>query len=203
MEQHLLGGSMAGRWVSTCCSYRTLKAWLPILSWLPQYNLSWLQMDVIAGLTVGLTTVPQALAYAEVAGLPVQYGLYSAFMGGFIYTFLGTSKDVTLGPTAIMSLLCASVVTGDPARAVLLSLLCGIAQTVLALLRLGFGQVKNLLGLRGIPQKFYLEVYYTFSRLPEARPGDALLGLLCLALLLMLLLMKRNLVSRAADDDCP
>ncbi|KAG7281937.1 hypothetical protein CRUP_002995 [Coryphaenoides rupestris] len=166
MEQHLLGGSMAGRWVSTCCSYRTLKAWLPILSWLPQYNLSWLQMDVIAGLTVGLTTVPQALAYAEVAGLPVQYGLYSAFMGGFIYTFLGTSKDVTLGPTAIMSLLCASVVTGDPARAVLLSLLCGIAQTALALLRLG------------IPQKFYLEVYYTFSRLPEARPGDALLGLL-------------------------
>lgn len=55
-----------------CCSYSALKAWLPILSWLPKYNLKWLQMDLLAGLTVGLTTVPQALAYAEVAGLPVQ-----------------------------------------------------------------------------------------------------------------------------------
>lgn len=66
-----------------------------------------------------------------------QYGLYSAFMGGFIYTLLGTSKDVTLGPTAIMSLLCFSVVGGQPNRAVLLSLLCGLIQTVMALLRLG------------------------------------------------------------------
>lgn len=55
-----------------CCSYSTLKAWLPILSWLPRYKLKWLQMDLLAGITVGLTTVPQALAYAEVAGLPVQ-----------------------------------------------------------------------------------------------------------------------------------
>lgn len=58
--------------VRGCCSSRTFKAWLPILSWLPRYNLRWLQMDLLAGLTVGLTTVPQALAYAEVAGLPVQ-----------------------------------------------------------------------------------------------------------------------------------
>lgn len=66
-----------------------------------------------------------------------QYGLYSAFMGGFIYMLLGTSKDVTLGPTAIMSLLCFSVVGGQPHRAVLLSLLCGLVQAVMALLRLG------------------------------------------------------------------
>lgn len=67
----------------------------------------------------------------------LQYGLYSAFMGGFIYTILGTSKDVTLGPTAIMSLLCFSVVGGQPHRAVLLSLLCGLVQAAMALLRLG------------------------------------------------------------------
>uniref|UniRef100_A0AAX7UAF1 STAS domain-containing protein n=1 Tax=Astatotilapia calliptera TaxID=8154 RepID=A0AAX7UAF1_ASTCA len=176
-------------------------AWLPILSWLPKYNLKWLKMDVLAGLTVGLTTVPQALAYAEVAGLPVQFGLYSAFMGGFIYTFLGTSKDVTLGPTAIMSLLCSSVVGGQPHRAVLLSLLCGLIQAVMALLRLGFlldfisfpvikgftcaaavtigfGQVKNILGIQGVPQQFFLEVYYTFHKIPEARIGDVVLGLI-------------------------
>lgn len=68
MDRPLLGRGSARR----CCSYSTLKAWLPILSWLPSYKLKWLQMDLLAGLTVGLTTVPQALAYAEVAGLPVQ-----------------------------------------------------------------------------------------------------------------------------------
>lgn len=69
MEQPLLEQI---RIVRCCCSPRTLKAWLPILSWLPRYNLRWLQMDLMAGLTVGLTVVPQALAYAEVAALPVQ-----------------------------------------------------------------------------------------------------------------------------------
>uniref|UniRef100_A0A3Q4IAA4 Sodium-independent sulfate anion transporter n=1 Tax=Neolamprologus brichardi TaxID=32507 RepID=A0A3Q4IAA4_NEOBR len=181
----------------------TLKAWLPILSWLPKYNLKWLKMDVLAGLTVGLTTVPQALAYAEVAGLPVQFGLYSAFMGGFIYTFLGTSKDVTLGPTAIMSLLCFSVVGGQPHRAVLLSLLCGLIQAVMALLRLGEMSApevmwKNILGIQGVPQQFFLEVYYTFHKIPEARIGDVVLGLICLALLVMLMFMKSSLTS---DND--
>ncbi|MED6261250.1 hypothetical protein ATANTOWER_002791 [Ataeniobius toweri] len=203
-----------------CCSYSTLKSWLPVLSWLPKYKLRYLQMDLLAGITVGLTTVPQALAYAEVAGLPVQYGLYSAFMGGFIYTLLGTSKDVTLGPTAIMSLLCFSVVGGQPHRAVLLSLLCGVIQAAMALLRLGFlldfisypvikgftcaaavtigfGQVKNILGIQDVPHQFFLEVYFTFHNIPEARVGDVVLGLVCLALLIGLMFMK----SHPGTDD--
>lgn len=73
-----------------------------------------------------------------------QYGLYSAFMGGFIYTLLGTSKDITLGPTAIMSLLCFPVVEGQPSRAVLLTLLTGIIQAAMALLRLGERPCENL-----------------------------------------------------------
>ncbi|KAK7930224.1 hypothetical protein WMY93_006619 [Mugilogobius chulae] len=207
---------------SHCCSYNTVKSWLPILSWLPKYNLKWLQMDVLAGLTVGLTAIPQALAYAAVADLPVQFGLYSAFMGGFIYTVLGTSKDVTLGPTAIMSLLCFSVVGGQPHRAVLLSLLCGLIQTTMALLRLGFlldfisypvikgftcaaaitigfGQVKNILGLRDVPSEFVLQVYYTFAKIPEARVGDVVLGLVCLIVLLTLVFMKKTL----PEDQAP
>lgn len=73
MDQRLLGRVSA---ISRrCCSYSTLKAWLPILFWLPRYNLKWLQMDLLASITVGLTTVPQALAYAQVAGLPVQVNL--------------------------------------------------------------------------------------------------------------------------------
>ncbi|XP_034543339.1 sodium-independent sulfate anion transporter [Notolabrus celidotus] len=221
MDQPLLGPASTRR--RGCCSYSTLKAWLPILSWLPKYNLKWLQMDLLAGLTVGLTAVPQVLAYAEIAGLPVQFGLYSAFMGGFIYSLLGTSKDITLGPTAIMSLLCFSVVGGHPNQAVLLSLLCGLIQAAMALLRLGFlldfisypvikgftcaaaitigfGQIKNILGLKGIPQEFFQQVYYTFHKIPEARTGDVVLGLLCLALLIMLLFMKKNLSPADPDD---
>lgn len=218
MDQSLLGSVSVQR----CRSINTVKSWLPIVSWLPNYNLKWLQMDILAGLTVGMTVVPQALAYADVAGLPVQYGLYSAFMGGFIYLFLGTSKDITLGPTAIMSLLCFSVVGGEPHRAVLLSLLCGLIQATMGLLRLGFlldfisypvikgftcaaavtigfGQVKNILGLRDVPTEFVLEVYYTFAKIPEARVGDVVLGLLCLTLLITLTFMKRTLPS----DDAP
>ncbi|XP_061686097.1 sodium-independent sulfate anion transporter isoform X2 [Syngnathoides biaculeatus] len=141
-------------------------------------------------------------------------------MGGFIYTLLGTSKDVTLGPTAIMSLLCFSLVGGEPHRAVLLSLLCGLIQAALALLRLGFlldfisfpvikgftcaaaitigfGQVKNILGLQDIPHEFFPQVYYTFYKIPQARIGDVVLGLLCVALLVMLMLMKTSLGTSA------
>lgn len=94
--------------------------------------------------TVLVSTTVNMIVLRNVSLLTIifpQYGLYSAFMGGFIYCLLGTSKDVTLGPTAIMSLLCFSVVGGQPHRAVLLSLLCGLIQAVMALLRLGKKQV--------------------------------------------------------------
>nr|XP_055072879.1 sodium-independent sulfate anion transporter [Misgurnus anguillicaudatus] len=213
MMEALTGGSSPG-----LCSYGTLLTCFPILTWLPRYKLTWLKMDLIAGLTVGLTAVPQGLAYAAVAGLPVQYGLYSGFMGGFIYCIFGTSKDITLGPTAIMSLLVSSYIGGDPVFAVVLTLLCGVIQAGMALLRLGFlldfisypvikgftcaaavtigfGQVKNILGLKDIPQSFFPQVYYTFQRIPEARIGDVVLGLCCLLFLIMLTVMKNSLSS--------
>jgi high affinity sulfate transporter 1 len=75
---------------------------------------------VTAGLTVGLMVVPQSLAYASsLAGLPIKYGLWSSYMGLFVYMFFGTSKDVTLGPTAIMSLLVSKQsgeLNKDPAK---------------------------------------------------------------------------------------
>ncbi|XP_032097314.1 sodium-independent sulfate anion transporter isoform X3 [Sapajus apella] len=119
-----------------CCSPAAVQRRLPILAWLPNYSLQWLKMDFIAGLSVGLTVVPQALAYAEVAGLPPQYGLYSAFMGCFVYFFLGTSRDVTLGPTAIMSLLVSFYTFHEPAYAVLLAFLSGCIQLVMGVLHL-------------------------------------------------------------------
>nr|XP_055245281.1 sodium-independent sulfate anion transporter isoform X3 [Gorilla gorilla gorilla] len=196
-----------------CCSPAAVQRRLPILAWLPSYSLQWLKMDFVAGLSVGLTAIPQALAYAEVAGLPPQYGLYSAFMGCFVYFFLGTSRDVTLGPTAIMSLLVSFYTFHEPAYAVLLAFLSGCIQLAMGVLRLGFlldfisypvikgftsaaavtigfGQIKNLLGLQNIPRPFFLQVYHTFLRIAETRVGDAVLGLVCMLLLLVLKLMR-------------
>ncbi|NXE28756.1 S2611 protein, partial [Ardeotis kori] len=186
---------------------------LPVLRWLPRYSLAWLQLDLLAGLTVGLTAVPQGLAYAEVAGLPLQYGLYSSFMGCFVYCFLGTAKDVTLGPTAIMSLLVSSYAFHEPVYAILLAFLCGCIQLAMGLLHLGFlldfiscpvikgftsaasitisfNQVKNILGLQGIPRQFFLQVYEMLRRIGETRAGDAVLGLACLAVLAGLRAMR-------------
>ncbi|XP_061866856.1 sodium-independent sulfate anion transporter isoform X7 [Colius striatus] len=196
---------------------------LPVLRWLPRYSLRCLRLDLLAGLSVGLTVVPQALAYAELAGLPLQYGLYSSFMGCFVYCFLGTAKDVTLGPTAIMSLLVSSYAFHEPVYAILLAFLSGCIQLAMGLLHLGFlldfisypvikgftsaasitisfNQVKNILGLQGIPRQFYLQVYETLRRIGETRAGDAILGLACLAALLGLRAMKSRLRPAARAE---
>lgn len=200
-----------------CCSVQTLKKRLPIFGWLPQYSLYNLQCDIVAGLTVALTVIPQGLAYAKIAGLPPQYGLYSAFMGVFVYCILGTAKDITLGPTAIMSLMTAafakSPVEKDPTYAIILCLMCGIVQFVMGVLNLGvlvnfisypvinaftsaaaitigFGQVKSLLGLKDIPREFLHMVYETIRNIPNTRVWDMTLGLVCIVLLFILKKMR-------------
>lgn len=188
---------------------RQIKKFLPIVEWLPKYTFSYLARDIIAGLTVGLMVIPQGLAYATIAGLSPQYGLYSAFMGCFVYCFFGTSKDVTLGPTAIMSLMVNHFGEADPARAIALSLFCGIIQFTMGVLRLGFivrfisvpvisgfvsaaavtigfGQVKNLLGLSGIPRDSIHCIAETFRRVSETNLYDLALGSCCIVLLLLL-----------------
>ncbi|XP_073444189.1 sodium-independent sulfate anion transporter isoform X2 [Dendrobates tinctorius] len=203
------------RILSRCCSWVALKRTFPFLCWLPQYSLQWMQLDMIAGFTVGLTVIPQALAYAEVAGLPVEFGLYSSYVGCFIYCLFGTSKDVTLGPTAIMSLLVSIYTSGDVSLAILLTFLSGCIQLAMGLLQfgfllefisypvikaftsaaavtIGFSQVKNLLGLKDIPRQFIFQVYETFHKLPTIRLGDAVLGFLCIAFLLALKFMKEH-----------
>lgn len=120
----------------------------PICSWILHYNLTWLYSDVIAGVTVGIVMVPQSMSYAQLAGLPAEYGLYSAFIGVFIYCFFATSKDVSIGPVAVMSMQVGKVVAriqdhnGDkysaPVIATVLAFICGVISLGLGLLRLGF-----------------------------------------------------------------
>ncbi|XP_072168099.1 sodium-independent sulfate anion transporter-like [Diadema setosum] len=128
------------------CSVQSWKNRFPITIWLPKYSLNFLVSDLLAGLTVGLMVIPQSLAYASVAKLPIQYGLYSSYMGCFVYCILGGAKDVTIGPTAIMSLLVSSYGVQDPdhhtgihnaSYAILLGFICGVIQLVLGIFHLG------------------------------------------------------------------
>ncbi|CAI4642484.1 CDN_1a_G0035660.mRNA.1.CDS.1 [Saccharomyces cerevisiae] len=128
-----------------------LKSVFPIINWLPHYNFSWFTADLIAGITIGCVLVPQSMSYAQVATLPAQYGLYSSFIGAYSYSFFATSKDVCIGPVAVMSLQTAKVIAdvtakypdGDsaitgPVIATTLALLCGIISAAVGFLRLGF-----------------------------------------------------------------
>ena len=65
---------------------------VPIVGWLPRYNYRWLINDLIAGLTLGIMLIPQGLAYAKIATIPVQYGLMASWLPGVLYAFMGTSK---------------------------------------------------------------------------------------------------------------
>ncbi|KAF2869542.1 sulfate permease-like protein [Massariosphaeria phaeospora] len=82
----------------------------PFLKWITRYNLQWLIGDLVAGITVGAVVVPQSMAYAKLAQLPVEFGLYSSFMGVLIYWFFATSKDITIGPVAVLSTVTGNVV---------------------------------------------------------------------------------------------
>ncbi|KAH8900081.1 sulfate permease [Thozetella sp. PMI_491] len=119
----------------------------PFLHWLPYYNLQWLFGDFIAGVTVGFVVVPQGMAYALLANLPPEYGLYTSFVGFLLYWAFATSKDITIGAVAVMSTIVGNVITevrtGHPefapdeiARA--LALIVGIVLLGLGILRLGF-----------------------------------------------------------------
>lgn len=67
----------------------------PIIGWLPRYNPRWIVNDVIAGLTIGLMLIPQALSYAKIATIPVEYGLMSSWLPPAIYTLMGSTKGTS------------------------------------------------------------------------------------------------------------
>ena len=85
-----------------------MQKFLPFLQWLPNYKKTDFSKDLVAGLTVGVILIPQAMAYAMIAGLPPVYGLYAAIFPLLLYLFLGTSKHLAIGPVAMDSLLVAA-----------------------------------------------------------------------------------------------
>src|SRR5215207_8645550 len=93
---------------------------VPALDWLAHYRRAWLQGDVVAALTTWALVVPQAIAYAQIADLPPQAGLFAAFAALLGYALLGSSRQLIVSPTsstaAITAALIVPVAAGDPAR---------------------------------------------------------------------------------------
>ncbi|CAG8957648.1 hypothetical protein HYFRA_00010515 [Hymenoscyphus fraxineus] len=119
----------------------------PFTKWIGSYNLQWLAGDLVAGITIGAVVVPQGMAYASLAGLPVQYGLYSSFMGVLFYWLFATSKDITIGPVAVMSTLVGQIVAKAAVThpeippnviASSLSVIAGCIITAIGLVRIGW-----------------------------------------------------------------
>jgi SulP family sulfate permease len=100
-DDPVLDGS-AGGW-------RTL---FPPAQWLPLYRKSWLRHDVVAGITLAAYAIPVSLAYASLAGLPPQYGIYCYLVGGIAYALFGSSRQLAVGPTSAISMLVGATVAG-------------------------------------------------------------------------------------------
>lgn len=119
---------------------------IPILDWLPKYNREWLRPDIIAGITVCGLVIPEAIAYAGLAGLPPQAGLYTILASLAAYAIFGTSRQMVVAGTSASAVLLASTVTdlnpSDPsayyALAAGLILIVGLLFLVAGIFRLGF-----------------------------------------------------------------
>ena len=128
-------------------SERQTHGHLPLADWIFSYQKQWLRPDLIAGLTTAAVVIPKAMAYATIAGLPVQVGLYTAFVPMMIYAVLGSSRPLSVSTTTTIAILTATelsqVVPGGDSAALfgasaMLTLLVGGFLILASLLRLGF-----------------------------------------------------------------
>lgn len=126
---------------------RQIHSYFPIMDWLLAYRQEWLRPDIIAGLTTAAVVIPKAMAYATIAGLPVQVGLYTVFLPMLIYAVFGTSRPLSVSTTTTIAILAAAelgLVVPDANPATLLSalatltLMVGAILLLASFLRLGF-----------------------------------------------------------------
>ncbi|XP_074038266.1 sodium-independent sulfate anion transporter [Leptinotarsa decemlineata] len=194
-----------------------LRRFVPMLSWSGEYNIDKAISDLVAGITVGLTLIPQSIAYASLAGLEPQYGLYSSLCGGLIYAVFGTIPELSIAPTALLSLLTYSYTKnlsfGNLQGAILLCFLAGCIELLCGILHLGFlvdfvsspvvsaftsasaitiasTQVKGLLGLKFEAENFFSIWMNIFKHISKYKVWDAVLGLFCCAILLLMRKLK-------------
>jgi sodium-independent sulfate anion transporter 11 len=179
----------------------------PFLSWIGHYNAQWAAGDLIAGLTIGIVVVPQGMAYALLANLEPQFGLYSSFVGVMVYWMFGTSKDISIGPVAVLSTVVGNAIDSVKASghdlpghviASILSIIAGFLVDVISItslsafmtgsaITIAVSQLPSLLGVTGFSSRDspYNVLLNTIEHLPEAGI-DAAIGLSSLALLYLI-----------------
>ncbi|KAJ1268367.1 hypothetical protein BS78_07G129400 [Paspalum vaginatum] len=134
---------------SKCAKFKMgLQFLFPVFDWGRTYNLSKFKGDLIAGLTIASLCIPQDIGYSKLANLDPQYGLYSSFIPPLIYAVMGSSRDIAIGPVAVVSLLLGSLLQNEVDHeknkeeymrlAFTATFFAGITQAALGFLRLGF-----------------------------------------------------------------
>lgn len=133
--------------MTTAVNASKLAKYLPILGWLPSYQMGWLRSDLVAGLIAAAVVTPQAMAYATIAGLPVQVGLYVALVPMLTYVLLGSSRRLSVSSTSALSILAGTALlaavgpTNNPndyiIPAATLAFLVGLFLILASFLRLG------------------------------------------------------------------
>ncbi|KAF2855891.1 sulfate permease [Plenodomus tracheiphilus IPT5] len=189
----------------------------PVVHWLPRYNPRWLLNDTLAGITVGVLLIPQSLAYAKIATIPGEFGLMSSWLPNFLYFIMGTSKDLSTGPTSLMGLLTAEIIRDiskegytPQAIASAVAMSVGIYSMAIGLLKLGFllefisvpvlsgfisaaaivimlGQIPSLFGIT-VPTGTAKIIHDLFAKIPQYDGPTAGVGL---GGILMLYLMQK------------
>ncbi|KAG8073844.1 hypothetical protein GUJ93_ZPchr0006g40913 [Zizania palustris] len=136
------------RFTLSMCIMSILQGLFPILNWWKSYSLKFFQNDLMAGLTLTSLSIPQSIGYATLAKLDPQYGLYTSVVPPLVYAVMGTSREMAIGPVAIVSLLLSSMIQKivDPAvdpvsyrkMVFTVTFLTGVFQFAFGLFRLGF-----------------------------------------------------------------
>src|SRR5215470_10330567 len=189
----------------------SVSAWLrhvPVARWLPSYRIEWLPSDALAGAMLAAYAIPVSLAYAELAGLPPQAGVYGYLLGGLGYALLGSSRQLAIGPTsAMIAGTVAAMAEGDAQRyaqiaslaALMVAVFCLIAwllrlsilvrlisDSILVGFKAGAGltiamtQVPSLLGVSAGGDNFFERVVLLAPQLGEINYLVFALGLLAI-----------------------
>jgi SulP family sulfate permease len=132
--------------LSTGRSKNLLHRYVPITVWLPAYQRGWLRTDLIAGLAVWAMTIPQALAYSGIAGVPAQYALYTVPLAMIAYAIFGTSRTLSMGPESALAIMSAAAVGALAVQGseeyltltIALAFVIGVLFIIFGLLRMGW-----------------------------------------------------------------
>ncbi|XP_055374921.1 sodium-independent sulfate anion transporter-like [Condylostylus longicornis] len=186
-----------------------------ILNWIGQYNCKYAISDFIAGVTLGLTIIPESIACALLANLPPQYGLYSSFMGQLIYLIFGSVNKCIIGPTSLVALVAVQFTVGKPIEfSIIITFLAGCVELLFGILRLGFifdfislpvikaftsatailvteSQIKSILGLVYVVPGFINSIIEWTTRISESRWPDVLMGTGSIIFLMLLKQLSR------------